>query len=51
MSYPTFTKAGLIDLIFGANKHSKSILKDLKKAKDDLLGQNTELEWILSGNV
>lgn len=48
---PTYQQPGPIDIILGAKEYGEIILEGLHKTDDGLLGQNTELGWILSGNI
>ena len=48
---PTFFKPGPIDMILGAKEYGQIILEGLEKPYEGMLGQNTEIGWILSGNI
>lgn len=48
---PTFNKPGPVDVILGAEVYGKIISEGMFKSKNGLLGQNTELGWILSGKI
>lgn len=48
---PTYMRPGPIDAILGAEEYGKVVLQGLQKTEDGLLGQQTELGWILSGSI
>lgn len=49
---PTYYKPNKIDILLGADAHSKIIMNGLRKADSDVpIAQQTELGWVLSGHV
>ncbi|KAG5894538.1 hypothetical protein JTB14_026826 [Gonioctena quinquepunctata] len=48
---PTYNGRGSIDILLEVDEYGKSILEGLKKIESDLIGQETEFGWILSGQI
>ncbi|XP_055714929.1 uncharacterized protein LOC129809145 [Phlebotomus papatasi] len=46
---PKFNTPGRVDIILGANIYAQIIKKEIKRDKDGLVAQNTELGWIILG--
>lgn len=46
---PSFLEAGEIDLILGAAEYAQIIKMGLIKSEKNMIAQNTEFGWVLSG--
>ncbi|XP_045541882.1 uncharacterized protein LOC123723347 [Papilio machaon] len=48
---PTYNRRGKIDILLGASEYGQMLLPGLKKLENGAIAQNTQLGWIVSGNI
>ncbi|XP_031333712.1 uncharacterized protein LOC116163752 isoform X1 [Photinus pyralis] len=48
---PTLNIPGPIDILLGAHDYAKIIMEGIKKTESELLGQQTQFGWVISGQI